>query len=82
MWSSRDRYGIWANDTGDDSIDTVISHIDTGHLDTFRHSSTVQLNESSLPGIRWVLTLAQFSTQTQLTLSLKLPKVSLTDSLR
>jgi len=26
------RYGIWASDMGDDSIDTVISHIDMGHL--------------------------------------------------
>jgi hypothetical protein len=25
------RYGIWANDMGDDSIDKVISHIDMGY---------------------------------------------------
>ena len=24
------RYGIWADNMGDDSIDTVISHIDMG----------------------------------------------------
>ena len=28
------RYGIWTNDMGDDSIDTVISHIDMGYLVT------------------------------------------------
>jgi hypothetical protein len=28
------RYGIWANDMGDESIDTVISHIDVGYLVT------------------------------------------------
>jgi len=28
------RYGIWANDMGDDTIDTVISHIDMGYLVT------------------------------------------------
>ena len=26
------RYGIWANDMGDDSIDMVITHIDMGYL--------------------------------------------------
>jgi hypothetical protein len=30
------RYGIWANDMGDDSIDTVISHIDMGYPVTLR----------------------------------------------
>ena len=29
-----DRYGIRANDMGDDSIDTVISHIDMGYVVT------------------------------------------------
>jgi len=28
------RYGIWANDMGDDNIDTVILHIDMGYLVT------------------------------------------------
>ena len=28
------RYGIWANDMGDDSIDIVNSHIDMGYLVT------------------------------------------------
>jgi hypothetical protein len=28
------RYGIWADDMGDDSIGTVISHIDMGYLVT------------------------------------------------
>ena len=28
------RYGIWANDMGDDGIDTVVSHIDMGYLVT------------------------------------------------
>jgi hypothetical protein len=28
------RYGIWSNDMGDDSIDAVISHIDIGYLVT------------------------------------------------
>jgi len=28
------RLGIWANDMADDSIDTVISHIDMGYLVT------------------------------------------------
>jgi len=28
------RYGIWANDMADDSIDMIISHIDMGHLVT------------------------------------------------
>jgi len=28
------RYGIWANDMGDDHIETVISHIDMGYLVT------------------------------------------------
>jgi len=28
------RYGIWANDMGDDSIDTVILNIDMGYLVT------------------------------------------------
>jgi hypothetical protein len=32
------RYGTWANDMGDDSIDTVISHIDMGYLVTLPES--------------------------------------------
>ena len=35
-------YGIWANDMGDDSIDTVISYIDMGYLVTL-----VVVNDSS-----------------------------------
>jgi hypothetical protein len=37
------RYGIWANDVEDDSIDTVISHIDMGYhvrLAVYRHTRT------------------------------------------
>ena len=30
------RCGIWANDMGDDRIDTVIRHIDIGYLVTLR----------------------------------------------
>ena len=30
----RNRYAIWANDMGDDSIDKVISHIDMEYLVT------------------------------------------------
>jgi len=30
--------GIWANDMGDDSIDTVISHIDMGYLVTLHQA--------------------------------------------
>jgi len=33
-----DRYGRWANDMGDDSIDMVISHIDMGYLVTLRRN--------------------------------------------
>jgi hypothetical protein len=29
---------IWANDMGDNSIDTVISHIDMGYLVTLPHT--------------------------------------------
>jgi hypothetical protein len=32
------RYGIWDDDMGDDSIDTVIIHIDMGYLVTLRTS--------------------------------------------
>jgi hypothetical protein len=41
IWKRGHRYGIWANDMGDDRIDMVISHIDMvishidmGYLDT------------------------------------------------
>ena len=34
-----DRYGRWGNDMGDDSIDTVISHIDMGYLVTLATSA-------------------------------------------
>jgi hypothetical protein len=34
IWDTGYRYGIWANDMGDDSIDTVILHIDMGFLVT------------------------------------------------
>jgi hypothetical protein len=33
MWDMGYRYGIWANDMGDDSIDMVISHIDIRDID-------------------------------------------------
>ena len=33
-----DRYGLWANDMGDDNIDIVISHIDMGYLVTLWHT--------------------------------------------
>jgi len=61
------RYGIWANDMGDDSIDMVVFHIDMGCLVTLfptrravrrargagkgLDSSTFQLNLSALYGI-------------------------------
>ena len=34
------RYGLWANDKGDDGIDTVISHIDMGYLVTLLPAPT------------------------------------------
>jgi hypothetical protein len=35
------RCGIWANDTGDDSIDMVIPEIDMGYLATLLHEIMV-----------------------------------------
>jgi len=35
------RYGIWANDMGDDSIHTVILCIDMGYLVTLAHAQTM-----------------------------------------
>jgi len=54
------RCGIWANDMRDDSIDTVISHIDMGHLVTLcpadptfsRHSWRTWLAPRSLCAAR------------------------------
>jgi hypothetical protein len=42
------RYGIWSNDMGDDSIDTVISHIDMGYLVTLAYTRPLFSSTSAL----------------------------------
>jgi hypothetical protein len=46
------RYGIWANDMGDDSIDTVIFHIDMGYLvslvEPARHTTLLRSRNEGL----------------------------------
>jgi hypothetical protein len=42
-------YGIWANDIGDDSIDTVILHIDMGYLVTLPARPPTQTTVALLP---------------------------------
>jgi len=43
------RYGIWAKDMGDDSIDMVISHIDMGYLVTLLPTIASSYDSSPSP---------------------------------
>jgi len=45
------RYGIWANEVGHDSIDTVISHIDMGYLVTLVVESTQGQRRDNIHGV-------------------------------
>jgi hypothetical protein len=63
------RYGIWANDMGDDSIDMVILHIDMGYLVTLlskpplpREWGSSETESMSMSGRSWdLLTAPQLS---------------------
>jgi len=53
IWDVGYRYGIWANDMGDDRIDVVILRIDMGYLVTLATLPHVKQYEEEEEIVRW-----------------------------